>query len=264
MEIKTMKILPQHNPVRLSSEPTHFTRRPERNGDSFLQVLNQVSIPQAEKECRNKELPMDKEKLQLFVRLLRMQSNRRLINAVPANDAGGNEWGGTYLGSARLSLINGLSNFFDSLSKFQHARSEDVAKTVGVVTDTTKSDSDNLQIIIDKAAATYKVDSGLIKAVIKAESGFNARAVSPKGAMGLMQLMPETAKDLGVKDPYHPEENVMAGTRYLKGLLDRYHGDVDQALAAYNWGMGNVERNPDRLPKETRNYVAQVNRHYRG
>jgi len=259
-----MKILPQHNPVRLSSEATHFTRSPERAGDSFLQVLKQVSMPQAEKECRNQELPMDKEKLQLFVRLLRMQSNRRLINAVPANDAVGNEWGSAYLGSARLSLIDGLSNFFDSLSKFQHARSEDVAKTDSVVTDSTKSASDNLQSIIDKAAATYKVDSGLIKAVIKAESGFNARAVSPKGAMGLMQLMPETAKDLGVKDPYHPEENVMAGTRYLKGLLDRYHGDVDQGLAAYNWGLGNVERNPGRLPKETRNYVAQVNRHYRG
>ena len=73
-----------------------------------------------------------------------------------------------------------------------------------------------------------------------------------------MQLMPETARDLGVKDPYDPAQNVMAGTRYLKMLLDRYNGNANTALAAYNWGMGNVERNPARLPEETKNYIARV------
>jgi hypothetical protein len=117
--------------------------------------------------------------------------------------------------------------------------------------------------IIERAARTYGVDSGLIRGVIKAESGFNHRAVSPKGAAGLMQLMPATAKELGVSDPYDPVENIMGGTRYLKGLLDRYGGNVALSLAAYNWGMGNVEKSPGRLPAETSSYIARVTRYYR-
>jgi soluble lytic murein transglycosylase-like protein len=74
-----------------------------------------------------------------------------------------------------------------------------------------------------------------------------------------MQLMPETAKEMGVKDAYNPFENVMGGTRYLKRLLDRYNGDVPLTLAAYNWGMGNVERHPNKLPQETRTYIVRVN-----
>ena len=77
-----------------------------------------------------------------------------------------------------------------------------------------------------------------------------------------MQLMPDTARELGVKNPFDPVENIMGGTRYLRGLLDRYQGDKRLALAAYNWGMGNVERNPEKLPRETANYISRVLRHY--
>jgi soluble lytic murein transglycosylase-like protein len=113
--------------------------------------------------------------------------------------------------------------------------------------------------IIEHASKTYRVDPDLIRSVIRAESDFDTNATSPKGAMGLMQLMPETAKDLGVKNCYNPVENIMAGTRYLKKLLDRYDGNVELTLAAYNWGMGNVEKHPERLPMETRTYIARVN-----
>lgn len=119
-----------------------------------------------------------------------------------------------------------------------------------------------LDPIIDKASRRYGVDVGLIKAVIKAESNFNPRAVSHAGASGLMQLMPGTARSLGVNDSFDPEQNVMAGTRFLKDLLKRYDGDLDSALAAYNWGPGNVDKKPDRLPRETRNYLVRVKQLY--
>ncbi|MEN6374054.1 MAG: lytic transglycosylase domain-containing protein [Smithella sp.] len=126
-----------------------------------------------------------------------------------------------------------------------------------------KKTDPNLESIIEKAAAKFGIDPDLIRSVIKTESNFNSRATSPKGAMGLMQLMPGTARDLGVRNAYDPEENIMGGTRYLKTLLNRYDGKVDVALAAYNWGMGNLEKNPRRLPQETSNYISRVNNHYK-
>lgn len=123
-------------------------------------------------------------------------------------------------------------------------------------------DSQWLEPIIAKASRQYGVDTGLIKAVIKAESNFNPRAVSSAGARGLMQLMPATARSLGVDDSFDPEQNVMAGTRFLRDLLNRYSGDIDATLAAYNWGPGNVDRHPDRLPAETRNYQTRVKQLY--
>lgn len=114
--------------------------------------------------------------------------------------------------------------------------------------------------IIQKASRRYAVDAGLIKAVVKAESNFNPKAVSSAGAQGLMQLLPATARQLGVTNPFDPEQNVMAGSRFLKELLERYDGNLDAALAAYNWGPGNVDRKGmgSALPNETRAYLARV------
>ncbi|MBI5014271.1 MAG: transglycosylase SLT domain-containing protein [Deltaproteobacteria bacterium] len=116
--------------------------------------------------------------------------------------------------------------------------------------------------IVARAAGTYGLDPALIRAVIQAESGGNVRAISPAGAQGLMQLMPETARALGVVDPFDPEQNVLAGSRFLKSLLDRYDGNLESALAAYNAGPGRVDRGGT-LPRETREYVGRVKRGYR-
>jgi soluble lytic murein transglycosylase-like protein len=120
----------------------------------------------------------------------------------------------------------------------------------------------SIDSIIEKASEKYGVDKGLIKAVIKVESNFNADAVSTAGAQGLMQLMPATAKGLGVSNPFDPVQNIMAGTRFLKDMLKKYNGNLDSALAAYNWGPGNFDRKRTLLPRETKEYLVRVKEYY--
>jgi soluble lytic murein transglycosylase-like protein len=111
--------------------------------------------------------------------------------------------------------------------------------------------------LIKSVAIENKVDPALLAAMVEVESKFNPTAVSKTGAMGLMQLMPPTARELGVKNPFSPEESLKGGARYIKQLLDDYNGDVNKALAAYNYGPGNLKRS-NILPLETRAYVNNV------
>ncbi|HET9308507.1 MAG TPA: lytic transglycosylase domain-containing protein [Candidatus Sulfotelmatobacter sp.] len=128
-----------------------------------------------------------------------------------------------------------------------------------------QASQDEVDQSIVMAAARHNVDPNLVRAVIKQESNFNSNAVSRKGAMGLMQLMPSTARQLNVRNPFDAEQNVDAGVRHLKQLLENYGGDVNLALAAYNAGSGAVARSSG-VPHfaETQNYVRRITNLYYG
>jgi soluble lytic murein transglycosylase-like protein len=120
--------------------------------------------------------------------------------------------------------------------------------------------------LIARTSERYRVDSALVKAIIKAESNFNHRAVSPVGARGLMQLMPSTAASLQVKDSFHPENNVDGGVRYLRYLMNLFNGNLPLVLAAYNAGENAVIRHNNRIPPypETQTYVKRVLNYFDG
>src|SRR5216684_359925 len=123
----------------------------------------------------------------------------------------------------------------------------------------------DIDAAIDQAAARHNVDPSLVRSVVKVESNFNPNAVSSKGAMGLMQLMPSTARSLNVANPFDPAQNVDAGVRHLRKLLDSYGGNVPLSLAAYNAGSGAVARSAG-VPhfRETQNYVRRITNLYNG
>jgi len=123
--------------------------------------------------------------------------------------------------------------------------------------------SESFEPIIEKYASDYQLDPSLIRSIIAQESGFNPKAVSPKGARGLMQLMPETAARLGVKNSFDPEQNIQGGTKHFKFLMDSFNNNVELSLAAYNAGENLVQR-LGKVPeiKETRDYVQSITKRY--
>jgi membrane-bound lytic murein transglycosylase B len=247
--------------------------------EGFAHLLEEV----IQKGSGGRDAKIDKDKLAVALDLVKIRMDRTLMNAFEGNED--EEIGG------RIDFLYSMPDMRGrqpEASKNQHA--EQPQKAVhdavdmnavidkasaaygvdkGLARSVIQAESNGavhttaeVNTVIDKASAAYGVDKSLIRSVIQAESNFDANATSPKGAMGLMQLMPDTARELGVSNGYDPEQNVMAGTRYLKSLLARYNDDVRLALAAYNWGMGNLERSTGSLPKETRSYIARIMKSY--
>lgn len=139
------------------------------------------------------------------------------------------------------------------------------------VTSKSEDTKQRMENAVSIASKKYNVDANLIKSIIKVESNFNPKVVSSAGAKGLMQLMPENCRDLGVKDPFNIEENIDAGTRHIKEYLDKYNGNIEMGLMAFNGGPGRMARRGVtsiaqiyKMPKETQNYVPKVMKYYRG
>lgn len=155
-----------------------------------------------------------------------------------------------------LSSIDGLQHLALQRSQVvdRYRVSQQVEPPKPVLQETSK-----ITKMIDHVAEKISLSPELIRSVVSAESAYNPTAVSHAGAQGLMQLMPETAQELGVQDSFDPLQNLLGGSKYLKQLLEKYDGDLDSALAAYNWGQGNVDRKGlEQMPAETRDYLARV------
>ena len=235
---------------------------------SFASALTEALLRGEERNDRQgRNEPLSHQEIAALILKMQQQVNDHLFRALTADDNREN-WAPSLAGAPAPVVHSPVALSPSGLAPT--APSSAVPVSEGPASKMQRSPQKNdgyspsvdLAQIIGQASAAYGVEGSLIRSVIKAESNFESRSTSPRGAMGLMQLMPDTARELGVRDAYDPRENIMGGTKYLKGLLDRYGGDTRLALAAYNWGMGNVEKYPGKLPQETRDYIARVTRYH--
>lgn len=160
-----------------------------------------------------------------------------------------------------LPLYTGFNSVLQRIEEIEKISKLIIKNSYASVVNGVSSDiaKQRFSSMVEMVAKEHNVDPKLIRAVIEQESRFNPNAISASGAIGLMQLMPGTARDMGVKDPLNPLENIRGGTKYLSSLLNRYQGNVVLALSAYNAGPTNVNRFGGLPPfRETRNYVKEI------
>lgn len=186
-----------------------------------------------------------------------MSLGSSLLAALNMN--GLNATNSSYNNSSNLGAVLSSANVASIYDNYRNTYTNNAlqTETIAPTTKSTASKTD-FDAIIEKASATFGIPEKMIRSVIQQESSFNSNAVSSAGATGLMQLMPATAKSLGVTDSTDPEQNIMAGTKYLKQMLNQF-GDYKTMLAAYNAGPGNVNKYGGIPPfTETQNYVSKV------
>ena len=161
--------------------------------------------------------------------------------------------------SSEDDLMTSLRPDFSLLSQAPQAQADQIYRQLQPQLQEQPPGRFEIEQMIDQVAGKVSLAPELIRSVVTAESDFQPQAISPVGAQGLMQLMPETAAELGVEDSFDPQQNLLGGSRYLKQLLEKYEGDLDMALAAYNWGQGNVDQKGlAQMPQETREYLTKV------
>jgi soluble lytic murein transglycosylase-like protein len=201
--------------------------------------------------------------LSIFNRIQQIETKIGSIEARLSGVGNPSPMGNAGAGSAPNPIANqpGAAQFAGIINSL--AEKDKFRPNQGVSTVSGRLDSASVQPYIQEAAAAHGVDPALIEAVIKQESAYDPNAESCVGAQGLMQLMPETAKDLGVENRLDPRQNVMGGAKYLRQLLDRYDGNMTKAIASYNAGMGNVDHYGGVPPfPETQDYVQKVLNNY--
>ncbi|MFO7767167.1 MAG: lytic transglycosylase domain-containing protein [Pelovirga sp.] len=238
MSVEAIKTSALFSPLQQSSAATMGATGPNKD---FAAILNQLGSEQAHE-------PPSAEQALIQLKVTQLQMMQGLFSTIDDKDDSQPLLGMD--AAAPFSLLDARQGQF--LDKYRQ-NLPPLHQTPPAV------DRDQIEQMIDRVAKKVKLAPELIRAVVTVESSYDPAAVSHAGAQGLMQLMPATAVDLGVRDSFDPLENLTGGSRYLTGLLNKYDGDLDHALAAYNWGQGNVDRHGlESMPTETRNYVAKV------